>query len=57
MKTPMTVRGTRALTAGAILAAVWLFIAIAELSGLLPGEASQTWEEIVVSAQDAISHE
>ena len=57
MKTPMTVRGTRALTAGALLAAVWLFIAIAEFSGLLPEAANQTWEEIVANTQHAISHE
>jgi len=57
MRTPMTVRGTRALTAGALLASVWLFIAVAELSGLLAEPTSQAWSEIVASAKDAISHE
>jgi len=57
MRTPMTVRGTRALTAGALLASVWIFIAVAELSGLLAEPTSQAWSEIVASAKDAISHE
>jgi hypothetical protein len=53
----MTVRGTRALTAGALLVGVWLLIAIAELSGVLPGPTHEAWAEVVVSAKDAISHE
>ena len=57
MKNTLTVRGTRALTAAAVLLATWLFIAVAELSGLMPEATSQAWAEIVANSKDAIAHE